>query len=477
MKKYFLFGLLAMIGSSCSDFLTLTPENQIDEVSFYKNINDFNAALTGNYASLQTLHNPSIVYIGDLTTDNAEVIYSLPLLAEVEFDEISPTSANTSLGTIWTSCFTIISRSNNILDRLPAANLNEQQKNKLKGESLFLRAFSYFYLVRIFGEIPIVETAFRSPKEVQGFDMRRRPIADVYALIEQDLNESATLLQGEDSSDKSRASSGAAKTLLGKVHLTNGKFQESATVLKQVIDENRYTLYPDYGALFSTGNDNLPESIFEILYMSGNVGEGNSFSTLFTPGRFDMAIFPGNMQGMGRVLPTQDIWEAYEDGDKRKSASVGDSILLNTGKYEKERYGKKFVDFSTGIAGDGGVNFTSLRFADVLLMYAEALNELNDTEGALASLNRVRNRAGLDGLSALSQTEIRLALERERRVEFLHEGHRWFDLVRTGRAQAVINEYFTKKGLEFSVEDHELLMPIPLREININPNLGQNEGY
>ncbi|WP_247235686.1 RagB/SusD family nutrient uptake outer membrane protein [Telluribacter sp. SYSU D00476] len=477
MKKYIIYICMGASLVSCSDFLTLQPEYQINELSFYKNAKDFETALTGTYAGLQGLHDASIVYLGDLTTDNAEIRWTSPTVAETELDEMNPTPANSFLNTVWTTCFATIARSNNILSRLDAVALTEAQKNQFRGEALFLRAYSYFYLVRLFGNVPIVEVAFRSPNEIMNFDMTRKPASEVYALIVKDLTEAASLLNGMQLASKSQASAGAARTLLGKVYLTTKQYDQAKSVLKEVIDQKTYSLNPNYKSLFSTGNDELQESIFEIKYLAGNVAEGNSFSSIFTPARFDMAIFPGNMQGSGRILPTRQMANAYESGDLRRTASIGDSVRLMTGKYEKELYGLKFVDFTTGIGGDGGVNFTALRYADVLLMYAEALNETGSTDEALTYLNMVRNRAGLQPLSGLPQSEIRLALEQERKVEFFLEGHRWFDLVRTGRLQTVMNKYFQDNGLKFTVANHEVLMPIPLREIDINPNLGQNPGY
>jgi hypothetical protein len=159
-----------------------------------------------------------------------------------------------------------------------------------------------------------------------------------------------------------------------------------------------YSLAIDYKTLFTNNNDDLPESIFEIKYISGNVGEGNGFSAVFTPPRFDMAIFPGNMQGSGRIVPTEDVANVYETNDLRRIASISDSVLLMNGTKAANIYGLKFVDFTTGIQGDGGINFTSLRYADVLLMYAEALNETSKTVEAHPFLNLVRNRAGLRSL-------------------------------------------------------------------------------
>lgn len=463
--------------SSCSDFLNLQPEFQLNENSFYQNANDFETALIGNYAGLQGLHNAAITYVGDLASDNAEVRWTSPSISETEMDEMNPTPVNGFLGTVWTTCFSTISRSNNILSRLNDVAMTEAQKNQFRGESLFLRAYAYFYLVRIFGNLPLIEVAFRSPNEIAAFDMSRKPTAEIYALIERDLTEAATLLSGTTGLSKSRASAGASRTLLGKVYLTTKQYDRAASVLREVLDSNTYTLVADYSRLFTNGNDELAESVFEVKYMAGNVGEGNSFSSLFTPARFDMAIFPNNMQGSGRILPTANVAGAYETGDLRRSASVGDSVRLVTGNYESEIFGRKFVDFTVGIAGDGGINYTSLRYADALLMYAEALNEQNQTNAALPYINQVRSRAGLAALSATSQNDVRLAIENERRVEFLLEGHRWFDLARTDRLQTVMNAYFASRGLAFRVEDHQLVFPIPQREIDINPNLGQNQGY
>ncbi|GHB74923.1 RagB/SusD family nutrient uptake outer membrane protein [Persicitalea jodogahamensis] len=477
MKKHIIYIFMGVTLGSCTDFLTLQPEYLVNEISFYKNAKDFETALVGNYAGLQTLYDTDLIDLGDLTTDNAEIRWTSPTTAETEMDEMSPTAANSFLNTIWNTCFETIARSNNIISRLDAAGLTEAQKNQFRGESLFLRGLSYFYLVRLFGNIPIVDVAFRSPDEIADFDMTRRSTDDVYKLIINDLTESATLLNGITLSSKSQASTGAAKTLLGKVYLTTRQFDQAKTILKEVIDSKVYSLNSDYKKLFTNGNDELQESIFEIKYLSGNLGEGNRFSGQFTPARFDMAIFPNNMQGSGRILPTRPMADAYESGDLRRKASIGDSVRLVTGKYEKELYGLKFVDFTTGVQGDGGINFTVLRYADVLLMYAEALNETGNTTEALTYINLVRSRAGLTPLAGLSKADFALAMEKERRVEFFLEGHRWFDLVRTGRAQTVLNAYFKDAGLSFTVAEHELIMPIPLREININPNLGQNPGY
>ncbi len=478
MKKYLILAVTLFFGvSSCNDFLTLQPDYLVNENSYYKTAADFETVLIGSYSELQVLHNNTILYLTELTTDNCNIQWSSPTVSEMECDEMNLTSTNSFVNSVWNSCLKTISRCNNVLSRIDDVTIDESRKSQYKGESLFLRAYCYFYLVRLFGDVPLIEVAFRSPNEIAAFDMSRKPASEVYNLIIRDLQSASTLLNGVTGLSKSRASVGAAKTLLGKVYLTQKNYAQAATTLKEVIDMNSYSLATNYKTLFTNNNDELPESIFEIKYLSGNVGEGNGFSTVFTPPLFNMAIFPGNMQGSGRIVPTKNIGDAYEPGDLRRAASISDSVKLTNGTYAKNIYGLKFVDFTTGLTGDGGINFTSLRYADVLLMYAEALNETSKTNEAQPFLSLVRLRAGLASLTGLSKAEVSVALEKERRVEFLCEGHRWFDLLRTGQTITVMNKYFQDHGLNFTVKETELLMPIPQSERDIDPNLKQNPGY
>jgi len=153
-------------------------------------------------------------------------------------------------------------------------------------------------------------------------------------------------------------------------------------------------------------------------------------------------------------------------------------VLLINGKKAYNRYGLKFVDFRAIDVSDGSATFTVLRYADVLLMYAEALNEQGKTSDAFQYINATRNRAGITtNLSGLSKEDLRLEIEKERRVEFLHEGHRWFDLVRTGRARTVLNAHYRTQNQNFSLDEFELVYPIPQNEIDLNPKVTQNPGY
>lgn len=477
MKKYSLILIMLISLISCKDFLVLQPEDQINSATFYQTPNDFNTAMIGAYSGLQILHNASTIDLSELTTDNIEVTWTSPTTSETECDQTNITSTNDFVRAVWTNSFTAISRANNVLVRIESATFDENLKAQYRGEALYLRAYCYFYLVQYFGDLPIVKETFSSPDEIAAFDMTRKPAPEVYALIIDDLKKAATNLANVTTLKKDRASAGAAKALLGKVYLTMKNYANSATVLKEVIDMNKYSLVKNFQTLCTNGNTNLAETLFEIRYLSGNLGEGNSYSSLFTPFLFNMAIFPGNMTGAGRLCPTKEVYAAYETGDLRRDATIGYPVKLANGNTENFYYGKKFVDFTTGITNDGGVNYLTLRYADVLLMFAEALNETGKTTEAHTYLNLVRARAGVPIVSGLSKADFALALEKERRVEFVFEGMRWFDLVRTGRAQTVLNAYFTSKGLNFKVDAYELLMPIPQSEIDINPKLVQNTGY
>jgi tetratricopeptide (TPR) repeat protein len=471
------FVFLTATLSSCSEFLNLKPEYQISDQSFYQNQNDFEMALVGVYSTTRGLYNSSnIQYMTELSTDNAEIQWSSPSADEMQLDQNAVTPTNAFVRAVWSTCLYTISQSSNILNRIDAVNFDQTTKNRIKGEAQFLRASSYFYLVRLFGNVPITNQTFSSPAQVSSADLTLKPQEEVYKQIIADLTSAESLLPATLNADKTRASQMTAKTLLAKVYLTQKSYDLAATKLKEVIDSKQYSLVADYKTLSTNGNTNLAETILEVDFLSGQ-SLGNNFSAVFTPAITSMAIFPNNSQGSGRIVPTLDMIRAYENGDVRKAISVNDSVTLIGGKKSYSRYGLKFVDFKAVDPGDGSVSFTILRYADVLLMYAEVLNEQGKTADALPYLNQVRQRSKLAALAGLSQADMRLALERERRVEFLYEGHRWFDLVRTGRDQTVLNAHYTSQKLNFSVQDFELLFPIPQTEIDLNPALKQNTGY
>ncbi|MGV3556610.1 RagB/SusD family nutrient uptake outer membrane protein [Larkinella arboricola] len=477
-KKLFCLLILAATVSSCKDFLALAPEYQISDQTFYKNQNDFETALTGVYSTFRGLFSSStVLYMTELTTDNTEIQWSSPSVNEMQMDQNGVISTNSFVQGVWNTCLYTISRSNAIINRIDDVSFDQATKDRIKGEAKFLRAYSYFYLVRLFGNVPLINQEFSSPAQVAAADLSLKPSAQIYEEVLRDLTEAEALLPANLNTDKTRASRSTVKALLGKVYLTQKNYDQAAAKLKEVIDAKQYSLVPNYQTLFTNGNNNLAESVFEIQFVAGR-GMGNNYSALFTPAITSMAIFNNNLQGSGRIVPTLEMINTYEPGDARKAASVNDSVRLINGTKSYARHGLKFVDFKAIDLSDGTVTFTQFRYADVLLMYAEVLNEQGKTADALPFINQVRKRAGLPDLAGLSQAALRLAIEKERRVEFLFEGQRWFDLVRTGRVQTVMNAHYASQNLSFKVDDFELIFPIPQNEIDLNPAMvKQNPGY
>ena len=481
MKKYFVIPIVSLLLCSCEDFLSLSPETSINTQSFYKSQNDIETALVGAYSTLRPIFNVDLNYIGDLATDNAEIQLHNVESTHVQIDEISFTAENGVISGYWSNLYTLSARANTVLNRVEGINFDETAKNSVRGQAYFLRALAYFYLVRLFGDVSLIDVEFTSPNQIASFDMSRRPVEDIYAFIINDLNEAAGLLVTTVPDDRGKISLGAVQTLLAKVYLTRKDYARAATELEKVMALKKsdgtaaYALHPDYGALFSRGNDDLIESILEVDFATGNIGLGSSYAYQFYPLLNNMTVFPGNLSMGGRCVPTQSLMEAYEADDNRKDGSVGDQVPTTT-EIITSTYCRKFVDYTMTTNNDGGVNFTLLRYADVLLMYAEVLNEL-DRSGAETYLNMVRNRAGLDSKTGLNKAVFRLAIEQERRVEFAFEQQRWFDLVRTDRLKEVMDAHFISKGQPFRVDAHRWILPVPQGQRDIDPKLSQNQGY
>jgi len=481
MKKYIIIGMIAGLTVSCENFLDLGPANSINTQSFYKTPNDVQTVLVGAYSTLRDIHNINLHYMGDLTTDNAEIQLPNPSASEQQFDQMTFTPTNDYFPGFWSNCYRLITRCNTVLNHVDGVGFDDATKNSVQGQCLFLRAYGYFLLVRMFGEVSIVTEEFTSPNQVATSDLRRKPVEEVYSLIISDLTQAANFFPTAVPATKGQASIGAVKTLLAKVYLTRKEYAkalaelDAVMALKKADGSKAYNLQSDYSQLFKERNNDLAESIFEIEYASGNLGLGNSYASQFYPLLQGMQVFKGDLLGGGRCVPTQSLLDAYEPDDKRKEASVGDQLQVSNAMLTS-RFCKKFIDYNVTILSDGGVNFTAFRYADILLMYAEASNE-TDRAGAETYLNEVRERAGLDPVSGLGKEDFRLAIEQERRVEFAFEQQRWFDLVRTGRLKDVMDAHFQSKGQAFTVADHRWLLPVPQSQRDIDPKLTQNPGY
>ena len=478
--KIFLIMLSACVFGACSDVsLDQVPQTERSEANFYKTNADFYNAIVGVYAALK---HPGIIdkgsgsylYMTELVTDNTDTGAARGgIAAELYyFEDFNFSLASTTLSNAWTGHYLGIARTNSILDRLQAANIPQASKDRFEGEAKFMRALFYFNLVRFFGDVQLVTKELTSPYEANS--LPRSPAADVYALIISDLKTAETKLPATiPSAEAGRASSWAAKTELGKVYLTLKQYDNAAAKLKEVIDGNAYSLMPKYADIFpaTTSYAANKEYILAVQYKSGNIGQGSDLWSNWAAVNSSVALLgTGGGVGGGFNRPTANMEAAYEAGDLRKDASMLSSYKATNGTTVNEKYVVKFRQ-QGALNNDSDVDFPLLRYADVLLMYGEALNELGRTTEGLTYLNLIRKRAGLADKTGLSQADFRLAMEQERRVELAFEGHRWFDLVRTGRFVTVMQA----KG--FKVQPFHQLYLIPQRETDLNKALTQNPGY
>jgi hypothetical protein len=414
--------------------------------------------------------------VTELPSDNLQVNGfeggSLPL------DALTWTEENGTITGMWQYLYSIIARANTVLDRIENVDFNSALKEQYKAEAKFIRALMYFNLVQLWGEVPL--SVHEITSEAEAYSLLREPVDKVYAQIEKDLKEAADVLPVEFTGNNTgRATKGAAQGLLGKVYVTSKQYGNAASVLENVIRSNKYSLLPVYGDIFLPDNGNNAETVFAVQYTSTGFGEGSNFFAASTPRGsgttfISPAISTQSMEG------TWDLFDAFEEDDTRKSVAID--------HYEQGTYGgvyftRKYLERTT-TGYEGNCDWIILRYADILLLYAEALNESGQTGNAENPLNEVRSRAALEPLSGLNQNEMRLAIEHERRVELCFEGHRWFDLIRVpGRMVEVLSAYkekYTAIGYQvgsYEIAPHKALLPIPFKDRSLNPDLTQNEGY
>jgi hypothetical protein len=497
MKKITVLGafFLCLSQFSCKeDMLVTTDPTRIGTDLFYKNETQFQQALSGVYGQLQNITNSAYIF-QEFPSDNTTLDFN-PLdrggAAGWEAFEFSTVNqGNGEIANVWNLYYSALYNTNFTLEKLAASGLDATVKSPIEGQLKFLRAYFYFNLVQYFGDVVLVTSTLQNPN--QAFDLVRSPQADVWAQVEKDLKEAVTLLPATyPAAQLGRITKGAALGLLGKTQLTLKKYADAVTTLKQVTG---YSLNPVYADNFNPAKKNGPESIFEVQYQGGNdLGEWSSFAYTFAP-RLSGAAVTGfaNTTPGGRNVPTNDMIAAYETGDLRKDASLKTSYTLN-GTVVPIPYVIKFTHAHT-ITGRTDDNWPVLRYADVLLMMAEAINEQSGpTAEAFGYLNQVRTRAGLKEVTGLDKAAFKAAVLKERRVELAFENHRWFDLKRTmtpAELAAFMNAYGAKEkakptvdrgGIAFNAQDYvfsdfEYFFPIPAPQILINSKLTQNPGY
>lgn len=457
MKKYFFYCLIlsVLLISSCSKFLDLEPLSDPTVASFYRTESDIRNAVNGSYAALQSNRQYAghFITLMEVRSDNVSDNNSGGNAGrDYNIDRFIAGSDNIAILQAWQSIYNTIYRCNAAIAKLDVVT-NQSARQQYEGELKFLRALNYFNAVRLWGDIPLVLQPLE-PEET--YSLVRNAKEEVMQAIIDDLQSAALLLPNTFSGDDvGRATSGSAKTLLGKVYLTNKNFQGAASLLKEVIDSKQYELLGTIDSVFSVNNKMNREIIFAVRYNKSVVDEGHPILTYFDGPVLDPLLLAG-----------------YPAGDTRRP-------LLNTTSVNTRRPVNKFYDIHDLNTNNVGNDFPLLRFADVLLMYAESLNELNFqlTGEARTALDSVYVRATGQRFSdadLADQDRFRESVARERRLEFPLECQRWFDLVRTDKAIEVM------KGVNLGIESWQYLYPIPLTEIQIINNLQrfpQNPNY
>ena len=502
MKKNILFILsliICLTEFSCKkDFLSKTDPTRVGANDFYKNEAELGQAVNGVYGQLQGIINNQWLF-NELPSDNTTIDFNpgdrgqAPSIEAFEFWTVNSGTGN--INSMYVSYYNALYNINNTLAKLNnATTISDSAKAGFKGQLEFLRGYYYFELTQYFGDVILITEPLEVPSKA--WDYERAPQAEVYAQIETDLKDAASMLPAKYTiaADIGRITKGAALSLLGKVYLTEKKYTDAVTTLQQVPPLG-YSLVPNYADVFDPQKKNGPESIFEVQYQGGNdLGEWSSFIYTFAPRLSAGAItgWPQSNPG-GWNIPTNDMISTYEDGDKRKNASIGlDFKSPITG--DVVPYIKKY-DHPHSIYGRTDDDWPVLRYSDVLLMLAEAINEATGpTSEAEGYLNQVRNRAGLANISGLGKEAFRAKVLHERRVELAFENWRWFDLKRTQTPDQLtqfLNAYgavekanptVTRQGTPYSSGDYvfqsyEVLYPIPSNEILVNAKLTQNDGY
>lgn len=483
LNKSLIITAMVLLSGCGNSFLDVPPQGQTPATQFWTGAEDAKKAVNAMYANLRSWNNVAFAAIAveSLGSDDTEK-GSNPTDATFlnNFDNFSASSNEGQLSDFWSGQYQSINFCNQVLDNVPNIEMDGTLKSRYLAEAKFIRAYCYFRLVRAFGDVPL---RLNVPANTGEYNIPRTPKAEVWAAIEKDLTEAAGVLpQSYGAADIGRATKGAALALHAKVAMYQKKWSDVLNYTNQVMALG-YALFPDYEQLFRVPNENSTESVFEIqaALIPGNSAASNSQYSQVQGVRASVG------GGWGFNVPTATLAAAYEPGDPRRDATIifrgettpeGDAIPA-TG--DNPMYNQKsYVPFSQHISGysEGSQqNIRVIRYADVLLMNAEAANETGNAALALASLEMVRARARgnnpavLPRITTTDQATLRSAIYHERHVELALEFDRYFDVIRQGRGA----EVFGPKG--WTANKNEV-WPIPQSEIELSAGLlTQNPGY
>ncbi|WP_080054208.1 RagB/SusD family nutrient uptake outer membrane protein [Spirosoma aerolatum] len=491
--RHLICGFLLLVLTGCSNsFLELYPKTTLNEGNFYQSEVEYILLANGCYVPIRDYEKNIHWVMAELISDNASFQYNTKTgeASKGVIDQFIFTSDNVAYSSFWNLSYNGITRCNKLLSELERTGVSWSKisyKDRCAGEALFLRALYYFNLVRQFGGVPLVLTPITSQ---EAGNVKRSTEEQVYTSIISDLKQAAThFASARDVEEVGRANEMAALAMLGKVYLTRLNYAEAEQVLKSVIMAGKYSLQPNYADVFNPASKDYKETLFAIQYSESSADLASRFIFWFAPNTSGGEITKRpniSVVGSGWNQPTQDLINAFEAGDKRKDVSIGfwkgvdwDSQIRSI------PYCAKYKPPISAPDDRCSDNLPVLRYSDVLLMYAETLNELGRTSEALPYVQQVRTRAGLvNSLAGLDKTALQTLIAKERQVEFCFENQRWYDLKRTGKAIEVMTAHGKReKSLKsflypeaYAITPAKLVAPIPNTEVSIN-KIEQNPGY
>jgi starch-binding outer membrane protein, SusD/RagB family len=435
--RYLLPGILLVAAAGCDSVLQTEPVDRIPVENSIVDAGSARAALIGAYDALQDLgyYGRNFQILSELSSDNVEHVGTFQYLGFIDRN-LQLQADNSAVESVWSAIYTALARVNLILQKVPGVpGLTDAQRNQILGEAHFLRALHLHNLTKYWGAIPMPLEPAESAE--QAAQITRTPVAEVYTQILADLTDAEALMGS--SAQTRQASRGAVRALRARVMLYQGNWAGALAAANQVLGMS-YSLAPDFADLFSEDGSNTPEDIFRIT---------------FTPQEYNELGYYYLWDGRWETAPTADLVSAFETGDLRMPLTV-----------EEDDGDIQGTKFPTTI---GGEDLHVIRLAEVILIKAEALAQLDRFTEAVTEYNRVRARASLDphtfGVEVTDKASVLNAIVHERRVELALEGDRWHDLVRTQRALAILG-----------IPANRLVYPIPAAEVVIT-GMGQNPGY
>ena len=504
LLAFLVTGVLFAAGCNEDELLNYQPQGRYSVENFFQTEVQAEGAVNGAYTQLRDLYNTALYRTVEMRSDNTTFIPNpndRGSLAVEEIDYFVLTASSGIHGNIWGPAYRGISKANYILELIdPIPFTDEADKAAMKGQAAFLRAFYYYILTQSFGDVVPVTTIIESEDQAgEILAARRAPRRQIVDdIIIPDLRLAIANLPAEwRGTDQGRATSGAALMLLAKVYFADQNYAEALPLLDELIDSGQYAIEADYRNVFAPGNQDSPEIIFANQF-SVAAGQGAGFFINWLPYQSGQDLTQGifvSQSAASKNIPTKDLIAAYEEGDRRFTASIGAyDPDPNDPDNELIPYSRKFF-FPPVTQGGSDLNFPVFRYADALLMHAEATIE---TSGGIPNrvfetVNLIRARAGLPlyfpgnpvpELNVSTEDELRQAIRRERRVELAFENHRWWDLCRYGNLQEVMRAHGEEQRMcqDFldpfpeAYQDIRKLLAIPFNEVE-RYGYTQNAGW